>query len=134
ETNLLQDFGYRGPATQGLGNFVWDDLNGDGKQGATEPGVQGAKVELLDKNGVVLDVTFTDVTGKYSFPNLADSATFGTYAVRVTAPAGYEITTQDSKVADDTTNSDINNFRGTTGTTAPTIKINQIGGVLFTVE
>ncbi|MGL6075104.1 MAG: beta strand repeat-containing protein, partial [Fimbriiglobus sp.] len=45
ENNTTQDFGYQGTAK--LGNFVWLDDNGNGKQDAGEAGVVGVDVELL---------------------------------------------------------------------------------------
>ena len=40
--NLTADFGYYvEPAA--VGNFVWDDLNGDGIQDAGEPGIDGVR-------------------------------------------------------------------------------------------
>jgi protocatechuate 3,4-dioxygenase beta subunit len=63
-----------GLAAAKLGDFVWLDKNGDGKQDAGEPPVVGMTVKLLDKNGnPVLDAggnaitTVTDVDGKYQF-------------------------------------------------------------------
>ena len=115
-TNLLQDFGYRGPATQGLGNFVWEDLNGNGRQDGGEPGLASVTVELwaagVDGNfntadDVQLDVTTTNGAGIYSFPNLAASAAFGPYQVRVQAPTGYVFTTQTSPVATTLTDSNV---------------------------
>ena len=41
---LFADFGYYvKPAC--LGNFVWNDLNGNGIQDAGEPGIDGVKVD-----------------------------------------------------------------------------------------
>ena len=45
QTNTTADFGYyQQPAA--LGNFVWDDLDGDGIQDAGEPGIPGVAVTL----------------------------------------------------------------------------------------
>jgi fimbrial isopeptide formation D2 family protein/uncharacterized repeat protein (TIGR01451 family) len=116
ENNTAQDFGYRGPANQALGNFVWEDTNGNGVQdGAGEPGIPGVTVELLNAAGVVLDRTATDANGLYAFPNLADSATFGQYRVRFTTPAGFAATTQNSPQGTAATDSNANPADGTTG-------------------
>ncbi len=49
------DFGYQ-PATPPLlgsiGDFVWQDTNGDGVQDAGEPGIANVTVTLTDGNGV----------------------------------------------------------------------------------
>ncbi|MEI7685833.1 MAG: SdrD B-like domain-containing protein, partial [Planctomycetota bacterium] len=115
ENNVAQDFGYRGPASQSIGDFVWDDSNGNGRQDAGEPGIVGATVELLDATGIVLDVTTTGPGGIYSFGSLADSATFGNYRIRFTAPAGFSFTTVNSPVANANTDSDADPITGTSG-------------------
>ncbi len=105
-SNQLQDFGYRGPATQGLGDFVWEDLNGNGRQDG-EPGLVGVTVQLLDASNNVLATTLTVVGGIYSFPNLAASSVAGNYKVNVVAPVGYVFTAQNSAVANINTNSNV---------------------------
>lgn len=119
DDNVLQDFGYRGPGTQALGNFVWHDLNGNGRQdGGSEVGIAGITVELLDSTGTVIDVTTTNGSGLYSFANLAASSVFGAYRVRFGNTVGlttYTRTAQDSVVATDFTDSDGSVATGTTG-------------------
>lgn len=63
-----------------LGDYVWFDRDADGKQGdaATEPGVSGVQVSLLDENGQPVNkpgtsepyVLTTDASGKYLFEKL----------------------------------------------------------------
>lgn len=63
-----------------LGDYVWFDRDADGKQGdsATEPGVSGVQVSLLDENGKPVNkpgtsepyVLTTDDSGKYLFEKL----------------------------------------------------------------
>ncbi|HHB79115.1 MAG TPA: tandem-95 repeat protein, partial [Saprospiraceae bacterium] len=53
-----------------IGDYVWMDTNGDGIQDATESGIGGVTVELLDGSGTVISTTTTDNTGFYSFTNL----------------------------------------------------------------
>ncbi|MCC7138438.1 MAG: hypothetical protein IT460_08450, partial [Planctomycetes bacterium] len=87
------DFGFR--PVGALGDRVWEDRDGDGTQGppATEPGLNGVVVELLDATGtVVLRTTTTTGDGGYLFEGLAD----GDYRVRVaeaSVPPGYARTT-----------------------------------------
>ncbi|PHN07243.1 hypothetical protein CRP01_06335, partial [Flavilitoribacter nigricans DSM 23189 = NBRC 102662] len=72
-----------------LGDFVWEDLNGDGVQDPGEPGVGGVTVNLKDENGNVIDNTTTAADGSYSFTNLEP----GTYSVQFTdLPAGFSFT------------------------------------------
>ncbi|MBW8873571.1 MAG: carboxypeptidase regulatory-like domain-containing protein [Acidobacteria bacterium] len=80
------DFGYRG--TLSVGDRVWNDGDGDGVQDASETGLNGVTVQLLDSGGTVIATTTTAGNGNYTFSNLGA----GTYTVRVvssTLPAGY---------------------------------------------
>ncbi len=107
-----------------LGNFVWNDLNGDGVQGgAGENGVQNVTVTLYNGLGVQVDdpntvpvdtyVVTTDAAGAYTFTNLIP----GDYYVVFTLPSGYIFTRQDAAAATDLTDSDVNRFTARTITT-----------------
>ncbi|MDF7820552.1 SdrD B-like domain-containing protein [Runella sp. MFBS21] len=61
-----------------LGDFVWKDLNNNGKQDAIEPGVAGVIVQLLQNSNVIATDT-TDANGKYGFSNLSS----GAYQVKI---------------------------------------------------
>jgi len=78
------DFGFYIPVK--IGDFVWNDLNGDGVQDAGEPGIAGVTVNLSGPSGPMS--TTTDGTGKYQFTGLMP----GIYTVSVVAPAGYVAT------------------------------------------
>ncbi len=67
-----------------IGDFVWDDLNGDGIQDPGEAGVAGVSVTLLDCGDNVLSATATDVSGHYLFTGLPA----GGYVVAFALPAG----------------------------------------------
>ncbi|GAB2560969.1 SdrD B-like domain-containing protein [Leucobacter ruminantium] len=76
-----------------IGDFVWNDLNGNGVQDAGEPGIAGVPVRLtgtdVDGNAVSLQTT-TDANGKYLFAELAS----GDYRVTfdISGLAGYVFT------------------------------------------
>ncbi|MDF3131302.1 SdrD B-like domain-containing protein, partial [Kiritimatiellaeota bacterium B1221] len=76
------DFGYQQQDAR-IGDFVWNDLNGDGVQDAGEPGLSGVTVYLdLNSNGVLDGGEPNEVTngsGAYDFTGLAA----GTYSVQV---------------------------------------------------
>ena len=79
-TSTDNDFGY--VTTGSIGNFVWLDLNGDGVQDASEPGIPGIVVELNNgacTPGVNCPTQTTDADGLYSFTGLSA----GTYSVNV---------------------------------------------------
>ncbi|MET0261892.1 MAG: isopeptide-forming domain-containing fimbrial protein, partial [Rariglobus sp.] len=104
------DFGYQGGAS--VGNFVWDDTNGNGRQDASEPGVAGVALTLTFAGfdgifGNADDQSFstaTDALGNYAFSGLFG----GNYRLTTTSPAGMQFTTQDSPLATDVTDSDAN--------------------------
>jgi uncharacterized surface anchored protein len=60
-----------------LGNFVWNDTDGDGIQDPSETGVAGVTVSLYTSAGVLVTSTVTNATGAYNFVNLDP----GTYYV-----------------------------------------------------
>ncbi|MCZ2340258.1 MAG: hypothetical protein LC104_00505, partial [Bacteroidales bacterium] len=84
-----------------IGDFVWNDQNGDGIQDAGEPGLSNVTVNLiLDVNGngvfdsedEIIDTRVTDGNGGYLFTGVPA----GNYLVSVeetTLPSGFELTT-----------------------------------------
>lgn len=84
--NLDDQFGWDAGFVQrgSIGDFIWDDRDGDGIQGPGEPGVPGATVQLLDAAGGIVASTVTDSTGQYNFSNVLP----GTYSIKVIPPAG----------------------------------------------
>ncbi len=125
-SNENQDFGYRGTTTSTaqLGNFVWEDLNGNGRQDAGETGLGGVTVDLFfaGADGVFQSselatpvlTTFTAGDGSYLFDSLAA----GTYRLRFGNTDGsttYAWTTQDSPVATNATDSDASASNGFSG-------------------
>lgn len=98
-----------------LGNYVWNDVDGDGMQDVGEFGLAGITVELLDSNGMVIATTVTDGLGFYEFTSLVS----GDYQVRVVPPAGASITTQGAG-GDGSTDSDTDPLTGVTATIALT--------------
>ena len=72
-----------------IGDFIWNDINGDGVQDSDEEGIENVTVDLiwdLDGNGVidanepVLGTRTTDANGNYDF----DELIFGNYIIDVT--------------------------------------------------
>ncbi|NUQ38736.1 MAG: carboxypeptidase regulatory-like domain-containing protein [Caldilineales bacterium] len=92
-----------------IGDLVWHDLDGDGIQDGSEPGLAGVVVNLLDSGGGFVISTTTDANGVYTF-----TAPPGDYIVEFEPPTGYEITRQDEGV-DDAVDSDADPVTGRTG-------------------
>ena len=110
--DLTLDLGAFDPVS--VGNFVWDDLDGDGVQDPGEPGVEGVTVYLRDASGTEIDSTTTDASGAYRFIGLDP----GDYSVRfdlATLPGGYVPTLQDR--GGEATDSDADPVTGLTRTT-----------------
>ncbi|HLO44346.1 MAG TPA: SdrD B-like domain-containing protein, partial [Leadbetterella sp.] len=100
--------------TASLGDFVWDDKNGNGIQESTELGVSGVIVNLFgtDQDGnPVSRTTTTDASGKYLFDDLVP----GDYYVEFIRPTGYTGSDKDQGT-DDTKDSDADKITGKTGT------------------
>ncbi|MBK8952961.1 MAG: carboxypeptidase regulatory-like domain-containing protein [Chitinophagaceae bacterium] len=96
--NLTLDFGLKG--TGSIGDFVWNDLNGNGIQDTGEPGISGTTVTLTYPGGATVTTT-TDANGAYSFINLAP----GTYSVSFTTPSGF-VPAPSNEGSDDSKDSD----------------------------
>gem|GEM_PF-1257973 len=109
ETNTTLDAGFfLLPAS--LGDFVFEDINANGRQDAGEPGIAGVTVNLL-QNGTVVNTTTTNASGVYSFTGLVPNVA---YVVSFTAPAGFTATLADQG-GDDVADSDVNPLTGQTG-------------------
>ncbi len=108
-SDLTNDFGY---VAQGvIGDYVWEDLDGDGIQEAGEPALSGVTVRLRNSAGTVIATTTTSATGLYSFTGLLP----GDYTVEFVAPSGYVFTTANAG-ANDALDSDASISTGRTGT------------------
>ncbi len=94
QSNLAQDFGYRGNAT--VGDTVWLDFDGDGTQDANEPGLPGIPVTVTSPGadgtiGTADDIVVietTDTNGKYLVTGLPPGTTVVSYSAGALAP-GY---------------------------------------------
>jgi hypothetical protein len=95
----------------GIGDRVWQDLDGDGIQDAGESGLSGALVELYDDQGTLLDSALTDAAGDYSFTNVVWYAQ--SYRMRFFPSPGPELAPQDQG-SDDGVDSDADPATGFT--------------------
>jgi hypothetical protein len=81
------------PQSAVLGDFVWDDLNGNGLQDASEPGIVSTTATIYNSANVALGSAITNEAGKYNFPNIP----FGDYYLRFSNyPVGMQFTLQES--------------------------------------
>ena len=79
-----------------IGDYVWEDLDRDGKQDSNESGVSGVTVNLLDANGVQIDTTTTGTNGLYEFTGLEA----GDYRVEFELPTDYVFTRMRNDISD----------------------------------
>jgi hypothetical protein len=113
EIDNTWDAGIRsfGPPRATLGDFVWEDLDGDGTQDPGEPGVPDVTVALIDSSDTVASTTETDADGRYRFSDLPAAS----FRVRFEVPGGFALTAADHGT-DDAVDSDPD---PATGQTAP---------------
>jgi len=93
-----------------IGNFVWNDDNGNGINDPGEAGVPNVQVILQNVNGDVVQTTSTDAAGEYNF-----TVPQGEYRILfnpATLPANFTFTSQN--VGNDNTDSDVNPSTGLT--------------------
>src|SRR5205807_281421 len=66
------DFGFTPRGTAAIGDFVWNDSNGNGIQDNNETGIPGVKVNLCSDVSClqVIGTTNTDQNGAYHFTGL----------------------------------------------------------------
>jgi len=86
EYNDTYDLGVFQPAS--IGDFVWEDTNGNGIQDEGEPAVPNTIVRVTGPNGET-HTTATDKDGKWSVDGLTPGVE---YTVEFTPPAGYQVT------------------------------------------
>lgn len=105
----------RTPTPVNFGNFVWDDLDQDGRQDAGEPGLANVTVQLWNSaKSALLDQDVTNASGNYTL----QSAGPGNYRIRVVLPSvSDQFSPKDMAGGDDTDDSDVNPSGGDIGFT-----------------
>ncbi|MBK9256234.1 MAG: carboxypeptidase regulatory-like domain-containing protein [Saprospiraceae bacterium] len=74
--------------TGNVGNFVWNDTNGNGTQDSGEQGIPGITVNLRALGGALVASTMTNASGNYNFDNVLA----GTYYLQFIKPEQYSFT------------------------------------------
>ncbi|MEO1616479.1 MAG: SdrD B-like domain-containing protein [Planctomycetota bacterium] len=92
-----------------IGNFVWNDVDRDGKQDSNEPGVSGVEVTLYDSAGEAVTSVLSDDDGAYSFDGLEG----GQYRVGFELPEDF-VFTQSRNDISDSLDSDVDRNTGLT--------------------
>ncbi|MCB2223596.1 MAG: carboxypeptidase regulatory-like domain-containing protein [Actinobacteria bacterium] len=100
EDDTSWDAGLTRPSS--IGDFVWEDADGDGIQDPGEDGLEGVTVRLFDGAGREVGSVETDEDGAYEFTGLRP----GRYHLEIEFPDGYGASLQDEGT-DDEVDSDI---------------------------
>lgn len=80
----------------GVGDFVWEDMNGNGLQDGGEPGVAGVTVRLArSSDNAVMATTISNGAGQYTF-DAGDAVGPGQYFVAFEPPPGFGIIDQNA--------------------------------------
>jgi len=120
--------------TSNIGDFVWNDANGNGLQDDIEEGLPSVTIKLLNNNGVELNSTSTDANGWYSF----DDIPAGEYSLEVNIPLGMNLTDSglgDSSLRDGLDQDDHDfGFISTSGNLQGTVWRDSNGDELFIAE
>ncbi|MEM1177489.1 MAG: SdrD B-like domain-containing protein, partial [Acidobacteriota bacterium] len=95
--------------TNGIGDIVWIDADGDGQQDGPEIGAAGVAVELFRVGAGEVAATLTDSNGSYGFIDVES----GDYYVEFTAPTGFVFAPQ-NQGADGSRDSDADPASGAT--------------------
>lgn len=107
-SNITLDMGIRPAGTVRVGDRVWHDIDRDGRQDPTEPGVPGVTVYLQRAgnscSSTPLGSAITNLDGYYVFANLAPGSYFVCFDL-TTLPTGYQTTASNNQV-DDAVDSD----------------------------
>ncbi|KON31518.1 hypothetical protein AC482_00580 [miscellaneous Crenarchaeota group-15 archaeon DG-45] len=96
-----------------IGNFVWEDLDGDGIQDNGEPGIPGVTVELYYSWGKFLQSTTTDAFGEYYIDRHSDTPMTKNVYIKFIAPEGFYFTSP-NQGSDDEVDSDADPLSGET--------------------
>ena len=113
------------PCLSKIGDFVWEDVNGNGIQDSGEPGIPGVSVTLngTDAFGnIVTKNATTGANGEYLFDNLVK----GTYTVTFGDKVGYVLTAPNKGTDDKDSDADLTTKQSPTinlGTSATNLTI-----------
>lgn len=103
------------PAPPIIGDFVWNDLDNDGKQDAGEPGISNVVVTLFNSSNVAVMSTVTDANGAYFFSAVPCGVSGSSYKIGYSSlPADFVFTTKAASGSVATNNSDADRVTGKT--------------------
>ena len=120
-----------------IGNFVWNDTNGNGIQDPEEPGIPGVSVNLVDEfgapainvnTGAVLPTQITNSAGEYYFTNLGGPRGYRVViAPGQPALSGLTLTTQFARTNGGNALNDSNGFYVLAGSPETALSTTPIG-------
>ena len=129
ENNTTIDAGLYAPAS--LGDYVWEDVNGNGLQDDGSTGIEGVAVTLTgtegDGDGVTL-TTVTDATGFYEFTGLVPGDYTVTFPTTVTVDGNSAKLTSEDETGAATDATDVNNDSDANKTTGVAETVTLVSG------
>ena len=99
EVSTNVDAGFTIISNAFIGDFVWEDTNGNGIQDTSEPGIEGISVQLTGTTILGTPVNISTISasnGSYGFDNLEA----GTYSVKFSTTGTYRFTAPSSTTDD----------------------------------
>ena len=119
---------YTPAMTNSIGDRIWLDLDGNGSQNGTEPGLSGVTITLYAADGLtVVATTVSDANGVFNFTGLPASTN---YIVGITSPAGLLLTSSSGTTGtNNTVNSDFSPTTGKTGLVSTGTTGSQVKGI-----
>ena len=93
--------------TGAVGDFVFEDTDGDGIQDPGEPGIPGVRVELFNDNDILIGIEITDSNGNYLFEDVPG----GDFYIRFTRLDDF-IATLPNASGNTSTDSDVDDSNG----------------------
>jgi hypothetical protein len=103
-----------------IGDFVWLDINNNGRIDVSEPGIQDINITLKDLSGTTIQQTLSSVGGSYNFDKIQP----GDYYIEITFPIEYAQVLDNGSGND--INSDFTNDNGINTSSTFTIQANDI--------
>jgi len=107
------------PDPDDIGDYVWEDTNGDGIQDAGESGIEDVEVKLFQSDGTEIATTSTDASGNYVFSGVAAGDYYLTFNASTADPL--YAATLPNEGGDDDLDSDLTGTNGPNSTATFTI-------------
>ena len=114
ETDLTIDAGFKPDNFADVGDFVWNDTNGNNVQNPSEPGLSGILATVYNASNVAIGTAVTDGNGYYRISKLTPGTVYHIIFSNLPASAVFVTQTDNVSSSDVTLGSDANSSTGRT--------------------